>query len=107
VSGSENVGYELKQWQYTRDMIEDVVNFRPHLIVCDISTYRSCASEDQALEFLMKIREAFEWNNYPLNLVAIPNCWGELQDTCDFVEGLIASPIDPVILLGTIKRLLE
>ena len=94
-----------RAWQYTQKMIEDVVNFHPHIIVCDISTYTT--SGDKVLEFLQKIRKAFSKNEYPLNLVAIPSYWGTLRGVSDFTDEIIISPIDPNNLLKTIKNLLK
>src|SRR3990172_5678976 len=66
----ESCTFRKVEEKYTKELIQDILNFHPQLIVCDIGTYMASIWDTrEVFEFLRQVRKAYGEDKPPLNLV--------------------------------------
>lgn len=58
------------QWVYSERLLQQVVDFHPHLVFCEIGIYSLMADTDYVFEFFEQIRQRLKQPPYPLYLIS-------------------------------------
>lgn len=92
----------LDCWEPQEGMIEDVLNFCPRIIVCDLGTYTDLGA---VLRFLTNLREAAGKNEYPMYLFTLPSDF--YPSGYEFlIDAWLPSPVNFDEFFKTIEELL-